>query len=62
VNWRRVVMLNDCADCEFCGEAICAGCGDHYADCDCPGPMQFDEYEYTEIDGVLMARPLPESD
>lgn len=56
---RRVVFAGDCvAICENCGELVCPVCDDHYADCDCPGPMQDDLYDYTEVDGVLYARPI----
>ena len=37
-------------------------CDDHYADCDCPGPMQDDLYDCTEVDGVLYARPINEEE
>lgn len=60
--WRPVVMADDCEACEMCGEPVCAGCGDHYADCDCPGPSQYDDFHYRKINGVLMARPRPESE
>lgn len=59
--WKKVVFAGDCLECENCGEPFCDECGSHYADCDCPGPTQDDEYEYRETDdGVLQARRLPE--
>lgn len=60
---RKVVFAGDCvAICENCGELVCPVCDDHYADCDCPGPMQDDLYDYTEVDGVLYARPINEEE
>lgn len=58
-DWRPVVLASDCAECEGCGEPVCPHCSTHYADCDCPGPHQDDEFEYREIEGRLQARPLP---
>jgi hypothetical protein len=58
--WRKVVYAADCEPCDMCEEPICPHCGgEHYADCECPGPHQDDEYEYREISGHLMARELP---
>jgi hypothetical protein len=53
--WKKVVCAADCKPCDMCGEPWCEECGEHYADCGCPGPTQ-DEMEYSE-DG-LYARPL----
>lgn len=59
--WRKVVFLLDCSECPDCGEPICPQCGGHYADCDCPGPMQDDEFDYrTDENGDLIARPKRE--
>lgn len=56
--WVRVVFAADCLACDDCGEPWCEDCGDHYADCSCPGPDQADEFEYSErLDG-LYARVL----
>ena len=35
---RQVVFAHDCEPCPLCGEPLCLSCGDHYADCTCPGP------------------------
>ena len=56
--WTRVIFASDCLACEECGEPICLNCEDHYADCDCPGPSQEDEFKYMEKDGVLYARRI----
>ena len=49
--WRRVIFVSDCDM-----DDNCPVCGTDYAECDCPGPGQEDEYEYREIDGRLYAR------
>lgn len=51
--WKKVVHADECDTCDMCGEPVCKECKVHYADCECPGPTQ--DYEYKEIDGVLMA-------
>lgn len=60
--WVRVVLAAECAPCLLCGEPLCGVCGEHYADCECPGPHQDDlyEYEYETSGGVLYARRRPE--
>ncbi len=35
---RRIQLAGDCTPCGQCGEPWCDDCGDHYADCRCPGP------------------------
>lgn len=55
-DWQRVVFAHDCAECEMCEEPVCPFCMDHYADCECPGPHQEDEFEYREINNHLEAR------
>jgi hypothetical protein len=61
--WRRVVFASDCRECDACGEPVCPVCIGHYADCDCPGPMQDDEYEYsTDLKGYMIARLRNEID
>lgn len=55
--WRQVVFAEQCDLCPCCGEAWCAQCEDHYAECSCPGPTQ-DNMEYRTIDGVLHAREM----
>jgi hypothetical protein len=61
--WKPVVFAADCIyeewD-EFQECPICPVCKTDYADCECPGPMQEDEFEYKEIDGQLYARPIKE--
>jgi len=49
--WVRVIFSADCDD-----DGNCPICDIDYAECPCPGPTQDDEYEYTEIDGVMFAR------
>ncbi|MGY3615684.1 hypothetical protein [Bradyrhizobium sp. USDA 10063] len=49
--WRRVIHA---AECDAYGN--CPVCGIDYAECDCPGPSQADEFEYRVRDGVLWAR------
>lgn len=56
--WKKVVMACECPACEMCGEPVCLVCQDHYADCECPGPHQDDEYEYHILNGVLYAKRL----
>ena len=45
-----------------CGRRVVFAGDDHYADCDCPGPLQDDLYDYTEVDGVLYAWPINEEE
>jgi len=54
--WKRVVLSADCDE-----DGNCPNCGIDYAGCGCPGPTQ-DGYEYTEIDGVLYAKPTEEDE
>jgi hypothetical protein len=54
--WRRVICAADCDECPECGEPVCPRCTEHYANCECPGPTQDDEYEYRERRGVLFAK------
>jgi len=57
--WKRVVFADECIYEEWDNDMempICPECGIEYADCNCPGPMQDDIYEYTEINGELYAR------
>lgn len=57
-DWQLVVCAADCAPCFDCDEPVCPVCSEHYADCECPGPTQDDEYEYRfDSAGVLWARP-----
>lgn len=58
--WVRVVLAAECAPCSLCGEPLCEGCGEHYADCECPGPHQDDLYEYETSGEGLYARRRPE--
>jgi hypothetical protein len=52
--WAKVVMAADMLECEECGEPFCPEHNNHYADCDCIGPME-DEAMYKTFDGVLFA-------
>lgn len=60
--WKKVIYASDCEPCEMCEEPVCPVCRVHYADCECPGPTQDDEYEYKTIDGVECARKLPQDE
>lgn len=54
MSWQRVVFSAECDE-----DGNCPVCGDiDFAECGCPGPTQEDEFEYEEIDGVLMARRI----
>ena len=56
--WRPVITAGDCEPCDCCGELACPVCADHYADCDCPGPSQDDEFDYrVDRHGTLIASP-----
>lgn len=52
--YKRVAFAADMLECECCGEPFCPECNDHYADCQCPGPMQ-DELFFKTVDGVMFA-------
>ncbi len=57
--WKKVIYAHDCEPCDMCDDVICPECdGTHYFECECPGPMQEDEYEYEEFHGVEYARRL----
>lgn len=60
LGWKRVKLAAECYPCEACDEPVCNTCGEHYVDCDCPGPSQDDLYEYTIINEVLYAREREE--
>lgn len=38
--WSKVMAAADMVECECCGEPFCPECNDHYADCECIGPMK----------------------
>jgi hypothetical protein len=60
MTWKKVIYLADCTFADWDDDrevAICPVCKIDYADCDCPGPHQDDEFEYKEIKGVMFARP-----
>jgi hypothetical protein len=54
--WKVVKKAGDMPACPCCGEKYCEECKKHFFECDCPGPSQGDEYDYTTRDGVLYAR------
>jgi hypothetical protein len=59
VEWTEVVFAADCRDVYGDGECLeCPRCGVDYADCDCPGPTQGDEYAYWETSRRLYAAKL----
>ena len=49
--WIPVRYAHECEVCEMCEEPWCPTCNEHYAECDCPGPHQDDEFEYETING-----------
>ncbi len=55
--WIPVVSAGDCRPCPCCGEPKCPTCGDHYAECPCPGPGQDDAFYYRTRNGRLEAIP-----
>ena len=56
--WLKVLYAHDCEPCDMCEEPVCAKCEMHYADCECPGPHQDDEFEYRDFSGIEYARRL----
>ena len=55
--WQRVSFAGDCDE-----DGFCALCGLEYAEeCECPGPTM-DDHEYTERNGILFGRPIPDTD
>ncbi len=54
--WKEVVCAAECEECRCCYDLICRVCGDHYAECPCPGPTMDEEYEYKEANNALYAR------
>lgn len=58
--WIPVVLAAECPACDCCGEPVCPRCGDHYADCPCPGPHQDDLFYYRRQGGQLQAIPRDE--
>lgn len=50
--WSLVQMAGDMLECEECGEPFCPEHNDHYADCDCIGPME-DDVELKDNSGYL---------
>lgn len=56
MEWTKVRTAADCTECAFCEEPFCEICNDHYADCNCIGPSQEEEFDYkTDSEGVLWA-------
>ncbi len=49
--WKQVAYSFDCDE-----DDNCPVCGIDYGECGCPGPTM-DDHDYTEIEGVLHARP-----
>lgn len=56
MTWRPVVFSADCD-----ADGNCPLCKIDYAECPCPGPTQEDEFEYSSIRGILMAREIDNS-
>ena len=56
VERKRVVFAGDCEECRLCGEPVCHQCGEHYAECPCPGPhCEDDGWVIEELGGELWA-------
>ena len=55
--WQKVVWSGDCDE-----DGNCPVCEIDFADCDCPGPTQDDEYEYQIIDGDMYAKRIDDHD
>ena len=56
--WIKVKFAADLPLCSVClEESWCPDCKCHWADCECPGPMQEDEYEYSEC-GEYCRKPI----
>lgn len=53
---KKVKYACECIPCKLCGEPWCADCGDHYADCECPGPHS---EGVVEVDGELVVLEEP---
>ncbi len=53
--WRPVQFADDCPPCELCGEPFCDLCLEHYADCECVGPHQEDDFDFHPLG--LWAKP-----
>jgi DNA (cytosine-5)-methyltransferase 1 len=43
VGWRRVRFAHEMSVCDCCEEPWCDECGEHYADCQHPGPHSWDD-------------------
>lgn len=56
-----VRFASDCDPCECCDEPWCPSCGDHFADCECPGPTQDDEYDYDATGQWASPRALADA-
>jgi len=53
--WSIVISIVDLDE-----EGNCPLCQVDYAECPCPGPTQ-EEYEYDELDGIMIARRVKEN-
>lgn len=47
-----VVFASECQPCVDCGEPFCIDHGMHYADCDCIGPSELDEWREEFADEI----------
>lgn len=56
--WAPVKFAHECTTCPCCEEPYCEECDMHYAECQHPGPMQEDEYQYVDIYGQMFAKPI----
>ena len=52
-----VIFADDCEPCSMCGEPYCQIHNKHYADCDCIGPSNIEEYGTpVVIDNILYCK------
>lgn len=59
MKYVKVVFAHDCIYDEWDKDRecpICPVCKTDYSECNCPGPMQQDIYDYKEINGVMYAK------
>lgn len=54
---EKVKFADECSICPACGEPWCEEHNEHYADCDCIGPDNIEDFGVpVEIDGVLYCK------
>lgn len=60
----NVLCAWDCPLCPMCEEPVCPRCDEHWADCDCPGPMSEPEDGWLVVveNGATVAYPIVEDE